>query len=387
MKRPILIQSGNCWTFKAFLALGLTMVSFALCPQVQATPDPESVDPFNTADGDHALFSNTTGFANAAFGWYALFANTTGSNNTAVGTGALDLNTGNNNTAVGTAALLLNTGGDNTAVGVAALELNTAGINNTANGAFALFNVTGNGNIALGANAGLNLTTGDNNIDIGNIGVAGESNTIRIGDPAVHEGIFLGGITPMTPEAPNQALLVDPTTGQLGSVDVGSLVEYAIVTVFVDRGNGPSRWAFYSAPLGSPAGTTTGGVFRFSCSAAQAPCKISYGAAVVSNQSTANATIHPRLLINKNTSSFCENADGANNNAGLAQIPRVPTLADAVIAMQTPLTMGIGGSLDCGSGQPFPPNGVATEIWVPEGFYDVWGTFAFGLNLSLPPPE
>ena len=159
-------------------------------------------------------------------------------------------------------------------------------------------NITGNGNIALGANAGLNLTTGDNNIDIGNSGVAGESSMIRIGDLAVHEGIFLAGITAMTPEAPNQAVLVDPTTGQLGSVDVGSLVEYAIVTVFVDRGGagGPSRWAFYSAPLGSPAGTTTGGVFRFSCSAAQAPCKISYGAAVVSHQSTANAVIHPRLV-------------------------------------------------------------------------------------------
>ena len=247
------------------------------------------------------LFSNTTGFANTAFGWYALFGNTVGSNNTAVGAGAGDLNTtGNNNTAVGTAALLFNTaGGDNTAIGVAALELNLTGINNTANGAFALFNITGNGNIALGANAGVNLTTGDNNIDIGNIGVAGESSMIRIGDPAVHEGIFLGGITAMTAEAPNQAVLVDPTTGQLGSVDVGSLLEYAIVTVFVDRGNGPSRWAFYSAPLGSPAGTTTGGVFRFSCSADQAPCKISYGAAVVSNQSTANAVIHPRLLINK----------------------------------------------------------------------------------------
>ena len=120
---------------------------------------------------------------------------------------------------------------------------------------------------------------------------------IRIGDLAVHEGIFLAGITAMSPEAPNQAVIVDPTTGQLGSADVTP--EYAIVTVFVDRGNGPSRWAFYSAPLGSPAGTTTGGVFRFSCSAAQAPCKISYGAAVVSDQSTANATIHPRLLINK----------------------------------------------------------------------------------------
>ena len=96
-------------------------------------------------------------------------------------------------------------------------------------------------------------------------------------------GYFWLGSLQSTPEAPNQAVLVDPTTGQLGSVDVGSLLEYAIVTVFVDRGGGPSRWAFYSAPLGSPAGTTTGGVFRFSCSAAHAPCKISYGAAVVSN--------------------------------------------------------------------------------------------------------
>jgi hypothetical protein len=42
-------------------------------------------------------------------------------------------------------------------------------------------NTVGGGNIGLGANAGINLTTGDNNIDIGNVGVAGESNTIRIG--------------------------------------------------------------------------------------------------------------------------------------------------------------------------------------------------------------
>ena len=83
----------------------------------------------------------------------------------------------------------------------------------------------------------------------------------------------------------------------------------------------------------------------------------------------------------------CEYADGANNNAGLAQIERVPTLAEAVVAMQTPLNMGIGGTLDCGSGQPVPPDGVVTEIWVPEGFYDVWATFLFSPNLDLPPPE
>ena len=170
--------------------------------------------------------------------------------------------------------------------------------------------------------------------------------------------------------------------------------EYALVSVFVDRGNGPSRFAFYSTALGSPAGTTTGGDFRFSCSATQAPCKLSYGAVVISDQ-TGNAVIHPRLLIHKDQAApivFCEYADGADNNAGLDQIPRVPSLQDAVSAMQTPLNMGIGGTLDCGSAQPYTP--VVTEIWVPAAsngtstaFYDVAATFAFSPTLSLPPGE
>ena len=45
-------------------------------------------------------------------------------------------------------------------------------------------------------------------------------------------------------------------------------------------------WAVYSAQLGADTGATAGGSFRFSCSPAQAPCKISIGAAVVSDQST-----------------------------------------------------------------------------------------------------
>jgi Collagen triple helix repeat (20 copies) len=163
--------------------------------------------------------------------------------------------------------------------------------------------------------------------------------------------------------------------------------EYGVVDVFVDRGNGPSRFARYSATLGSPAGTTTGGDFRFTCTPAQTPCKISWGAAVISSQS-GNALVHPRLLIHKQADlvaapiTFCEYADGANNNAGLDLIPRVPSLAAAVIAMQTPLSMGIGGSLDCGGGQVFTPE--VTEIWVPaaspvdSAFYDVAATFTFG---------
>jgi hypothetical protein len=358
----------------------ITPVCFIVCALGCLAPQAQAVNPppdggyagQNTAEGQQTLLNLTSGLWNTALGYQALKSETSGNSNTATGGRALFSNTtGFQNTANGAFALLANTvGNENSAFGLNALTSNT----------------TGNGNIALGTNAGVNLTTGNHNIDIGNIGVAGESNMIRIGDLAVHEGIFLAGITAMSPEAPNQALLVDPATGQLGSADVTP--EYAIVTVFVDRGNGPSRWAFYSAPLGSPAGTTTGGVFRFSCSAAQAPCKISYGAAVVSHQSTANATIHPRLVIHKDLVSaitFCEYADGANNNAGLARIPRVPTLAEAVMAMQTPLRMGIGGSLDCGSTQPYPPNGVVTEIWVPQGYYDVWATFAFGLTLDLPP--
>jgi hypothetical protein len=161
-----------------------------------------------------------------------------------------------------------------------------------------------------------------------------------------------------------------------------------VASVFVDRGSGPSRFAIYSATLGSPAGTTTGGDFRFTCTPAQAPCKISFGAAVISTQS-GNTTVHPRLLIHKQADladapiTFCEYADGANNNVPLAVIPRVPTLLAAVSAMQTPLSMGIGGSLDCGSTQPFTGTPV-TEIWVPaasasdSAFYDVAATFQFG---------
>jgi hypothetical protein len=163
--------------------------------------------------------------------------------------------------------------------------------------------------------------------------------------------------------------------------------ESGLVSVFVDRGSGTTRWATFSGVLGSPAGTTMGGDFRFTCSPAQAPCKISYGAAVISDHRSGTTLVHPRLLIHKQDGggapiTYCEYADGANNSAGLAQIPRVPTLGDAASAMQTPLSMGIGGSLDCGSTQPPSPTGTVTEIWVPAAsngtstaFYDVAATF------------
>src|SRR5205823_13551525 len=99
--------------------------------------------------------------------------------------------------AMGVSALRFNTTGSlNTATGAKALRNNTTGSNNTANGNLALENnTTGGNNIALGFQAGINLTMGSNNIDIGNLGVAGEANTIRIGEPtAVTDPVFGEGL-------------------------------------------------------------------------------------------------------------------------------------------------------------------------------------------------
>ena len=172
------------------------------------TPPPDGGYPgLNTAEGQNALMNLTTGEGNTALGFSSLFTGAIASFNTGVGAGTLFFNTGDQNTATGAAALLNNTTGSfNTANGVSALSDNT----------------TGNNNIALGANAGSRLTTGNNNIDIGTSGVADESDTIRIGDPAVHHTIFVAGVTAMTPLGPIEALLIDPATGKLGSADIGS---------------------------------------------------------------------------------------------------------------------------------------------------------------------
>ncbi len=215
-------------TITSPLLITFTLVGFALLPRVHAVvPPPDGGYPgFNTAEGQNALFSLTSGSANTAVGWFSLWSNIDGSGNTAVGAGTLLFNVGDQitleglqNTAVGTAALLFNTtgsnntalgvlalenndsGGTNTAVGYRAMESNTegdlntgvggsalanntAGARNTALGFTALFLnttgsqntavgqnagrfITGDGNTALGDQAGRNITSGTNNICIG----------------------------------------------------------------------------------------------------------------------------------------------------------------------------------------------------------------------------
>jgi len=214
------------------IALALTCISLSATARALNPPPDGGYFNETTAEGDGALFSLTTGFGNTALGFNALHSLTDGFVNTATGRNALLSNTtGSQNTATGGAALLNNTTGEgNTAHGRAALANsttgnqnaatgwqtlfgNTTGNGNTATGAFALLsnttggdnmahgraaladNTTGNGNIALAAFAGDNLTTGDNNIDIYDEGVAGESNTIRIGTSGVQTRTFIAGIS------------------------------------------------------------------------------------------------------------------------------------------------------------------------------------------------
>ena len=171
----------------------------------------------NTATGVQALYQNTTGQGNVANGTQVLFFNTTGEFNTATGFTALEKNTtGNNNTATGSRALFNNTiGQENTAIGTLALFSNATGSINTAIGERALLNNTGAGNSAIGYLAGSNLTIGDDNICIGNDGVAGEAGVIRIGRSFIGS-TYIAGISGQTSSG-GAAVFVN-SEGKLGTM-------------------------------------------------------------------------------------------------------------------------------------------------------------------------
>ena len=215
----------------------LAFAWFALCPVAEAvSPAPDGGYPnWNTAEGQNALFSLTTGAYNTAVGGQALFRNTGGGSNTATGLNALYSNTtGSGNTANGFDALFSNTtssgttatgyqalyhnttGPGNTATGYRSLVANTTGSGNTAIGSQALQantnnsntavgrlalanNTTGSHNIALGEYAGQNITTGGGNIDIGHTGFTGDSDIIRLG--AGQSDIFISVVAHMSASA------------------------------------------------------------------------------------------------------------------------------------------------------------------------------------------
>jgi hypothetical protein len=151
-------------TFFMFLGLSAMPIVHAVSP-----PPDGGYPGANTAEGQNALFSLTTGSYNTAVGWLSLRSDTTGSFNTAIGAGALAVNSADDNTATGVGALLNNSAGAfNTANGVLALFHNTEGDFNTGIGSFVLFNnTTGAQNMAMGDSALLANTSGSQNIAIG----------------------------------------------------------------------------------------------------------------------------------------------------------------------------------------------------------------------------
>jgi endosialidase-like protein len=189
--------------FKLKALVLLLVACFAFSPRAQAESPARVYRGWSTAVGDLALQSLTSGLWNTAIGGNALSRETTGGCNTAVGKDALCSNT---------------TGGSNAAYGVNALKSNITGSRNTALGDSAgIFLTKGDRNIFIGNGAGINLTAGDQNIYIAHIGVASESDTIRIGDWR-QSRIFISGIRGVTTGSGDAAPVVIDSAGQLGTL-------------------------------------------------------------------------------------------------------------------------------------------------------------------------
>jgi hypothetical protein len=209
----------------------VALVCFGLLPTTQAVspaPDggygPPAYGTGNTAEGQNALLSLTTGSYNTGVGLLSLRSNTTTSLNTAIGAGALLANTADQNTATGAVALFHNTTGfQNTANGAFALFSNTIGGGNTAIGRGALFNsTTGNGNTAIGLSALFFTTTGFGNTALGDdagSGVTTASNVICIGSfgADVSNSCYIGNIRGVTTGNNDAIPVVIDSFGQLGT--------------------------------------------------------------------------------------------------------------------------------------------------------------------------
>lgn len=188
----------------------------------------------NVAIGNNSMFSSVTGGGNVAIGDTSLFSANGATGNIGIGFDALfALTTGLQNVVVGfTAGVRITTGQFNIAIGGLALNHVTTNSNNIAMGVNCLLNATGSANTVIGSsgfsgllagsnNIGLGSSVGSNyagaessNIIIGNAGVLGESNVIRIGTTgggaAQQNKCFVGGINgAATAGATVKAVIID----------------------------------------------------------------------------------------------------------------------------------------------------------------------------------
>ena len=214
----------------------------------------------NVAIGYNSMI-NATGSNNVGVG-YGTMGNVSGTNNVAIGlTAAQNLTSGGTNTCVGySAGASLSSNSDNTFIGAVSGFGSSSGIQNTALGSQSYYNnvgaSSGSGNvfvgfgsglenqggsyntgvgystlgggtassatycIGIGYNSGISYTTTEaSNICIGHVGVAAESNVMRIGTTgsgtAQVNKTFIAGITGVT-SSNAQMVTINSSTGQLG---------------------------------------------------------------------------------------------------------------------------------------------------------------------------
>ena len=197
----------------------------------------------NTAIGSQSLYSNTTGYRNTANGSQALYSNTTGSYNTANGRDALYSNT---------------TAWSNTATGAISLFSNSTGANNTANGVGALYsNTTGNNNTALGTSALTANTTGNSNVAIGTRALysnTDRSGSVAIGDSTLyHNGVgAVGSLHATANTAVGYKTLYSNTTGFHNTAN-GYNALYSNTTGYRNTANGYNALNSNTAGYGNTA--------------------------------------------------------------------------------------------------------------------------------------
>jgi hypothetical protein len=222
------------------LATIVLVLGFAALSSIShaVVPPPDGGYPGgNTAEGQAALFSLTTGGFNTAVGFLSLRSDVTASFNTSVGAGTLALTTGGQNTAVGAAALLLNTAGEsNTAVGVTALLNNTDGSGNSAFGWGALAANTADANTAVGLNALLNNTTGGT---VGNIQGFDLGPNVAVGAGALRDNTVASANTAVGFQA-----LRNFTTGPMGLEQVGLCTAVGFQALANDTTAGNSAFGY-----------------------------------------------------------------------------------------------------------------------------------------------
>jgi hypothetical protein len=256
---------------------------------------------------------------------------TTGHENTVAGQGAFaSEDIGGLNAAFGTDALrLMENGNQNTAIGAYSMASANSVFNNSAVGYQSLGQLLGgSNNIALGVNAAFNFSgTESSNIDIGNPGVLGDMNIIRIGQ--LQTKTFIAGV--VTDNAGGETNLVDTNlVSQLAGN--GQILTYNAAQGHYMPSNAPAGGG------GAANGAVTNG-----------------GSQVFVNANTFSSSNQTALTILNNTNTFGQ-AVFQNTSTGASASGEFSAVADNGNSTSAFVSMGINSSRFTGGPAPIGTN-------------------------------